>query len=415
MEQKEVLELLEVAVKSGIIDIDSVKQSMTKVKKDEILKNHPYKIYQGNDGRWRTYVSDSMSKQGRKLLVKSSETALVKVLVDYYNGLEEEESNRRITLRRLYPRWIEYKKLHTNAQSYIIRIESDWKKYYLNNSIIDVPIQRLNKLKLDVFAHKLIQDYCMTKNQYYNATVIIRQALLYAVDLGIIVSSPFDQVSVDGKRMFRKVLKKQDCTQVFSPDELKALVLYAQEDFATTTSKYPLAPLAVLFQLQTGIRIGELCALRYSDIENQNLIHIQRMLRRDTGEVVDHTKSDYGDRRVPLTKTCEEIIQQVRAKQKELGVSAEDYIFSTTCAPIPEHAVAHLYTKYCKKIGRIHKSSHKARKTYISSLIDARININTVRNLVGHSDERTTLKNYCFDRHTESERREAIEKALRIS
>ena len=43
MEQKEVLELLEVAVKSGIIDIDSVKQSMTKVKKDEILKNHPYK------------------------------------------------------------------------------------------------------------------------------------------------------------------------------------------------------------------------------------------------------------------------------------------------------------------------------------------------------------------------------------
>ena len=189
MEQKEVLELLEVAVKSGIIDIDSVKQSMTKVKKDEILKNHPYKIYQGNDGRWRTYVSDSMSKQGRKLLVKSSETALVKVLVDYYNGLEEEESNRRITLRRLYPRWIEYKKLHTNAQSYIIRIESDWKKYYLNNSIIDVPIQRLNKLKLDVFAHKLIQDYCMTKNQYYNATVIIRQALLYAVDLGIIAVS----------------------------------------------------------------------------------------------------------------------------------------------------------------------------------------------------------------------------------
>ena len=415
MEQKEVLELLEVAVKSGIIDIDSVKQSMTKKQQEEILKNHSNKIYQGNDGRWRTYVPETTKKTGRKLLVKSSESALRAALIEHYYNLENEKSNKALTLRKLYPSWLEYKKLHTNAESYILRIESDWKKYYLNNPVVDVPIQKLNRLQCDTFAHKLIQDYCMTKNQYYNATVIIRQALLYAIDLGIIEDSPFALVSVDGKRMFRKVMKKQDHTQVFSANELKALVAYAQEDFATTTSKYPLAPLAVLFQLQTGTRIGELCALKYSDIESQNLLHIQRMLRRDTGKVVDHTKSEYGDRRIPLTKTCIEIIQQVKEKQQDLNVSDENYIFSTTNTPLPEHAVAHLYTKYCKQIGCIHKSSHKARKTYISSLIDAQININTIRSLVGHSDERTTLKNYCFDRHTETEKREAIEKALRIS
>ena len=58
------------------------------------------------------------------------------------------------------------------------------------------------------------------------------------------------------------------------------------------------------------------------------------------------------------------------------------------------------------------KSSHKVRKTYISALLDAHVNINTVRELVGHADERTTLKNYCFDRNTEEEKRKKVEQAL---
>ena len=41
-----------------------------------------------------------------------------------------------------------------------------------------------------------------------------------------------------------------------------------------------------------------------------------------------------------------------------------------------------------------------------------KINLNTVREMVGHSDERTTLGNYCFDRNTEIEKANLIEKAL---
>lgn len=407
--------LLTFALESGIIDLDSVKAEMNKKRLKELIANHPYRIYQGNDGRWRTYIPDETNKYGRKLIVKSSEEALHKTLGEYYESLDEAKQNETITLRILYPRWLEYKKLHTNAETYIFRIESDWKKYYLDNKLIDIPLRKLNKLILDEFVHRLIQDNNMSKNQYFNATVIIRQALLYAVDLGIIESNPLELVKVDGKRLFRKVLKKSDETQVFSREELKNIVSCAWNDFETTKSKYPLAPLAVLFQMQTGTRIGEICAVRYSDIEKNGYIHIQRMLRRDTGEVVNHTKTDYGDRMVPLTDAAKKIIEAARSRQKELNVSSNDYIFSSTPTPIPEHAIAHLYTKYCKQTGCIHKSSHKARKTYISALIDANLNINSIRKIVGHSDERTTLGNYCFDRHSESEKRQTIEKALLIS
>ena len=73
-----------------------------------------------------------------------------------------------------------------------------------------------------------------------------------------------------------------------------------------------------------------------------------------------------------------------------------------------------LYDKYCKKLGIIKKSSHKARKTYISSLLDGNVNVNSVREMAGHRDERTTLSNYYFDRSSDEEKKKMIEAALAI-
>lgn len=84
----------------------------------------------------------------------------------------------------------------------------------------------------------------------------------------------------------------------------------------------------------------------------------------------------------------------------------------TGCVPLSPRSVTSLYNKYCDKLDIIHKTSHKTRKTFISALIDGKVNLNTIRELVGHADERTTLKNYCFDRNTEEGRQKQIENAL---
>ena len=399
-------ELLQFVLKNDILNLDDVKEAMR--------KKHPYSIWQGKDGRWRTHIPDITQKSGRKLVVKSTEEKIYEALDAHYQNIDEATHRASITLRKLYPQWLEYKKLHTRAESYISRIDTDWRTYYRDTEIIDMPIKKLNKLTLDMWAHKLIQDYDMTKNKYYNVTVIMRQSLDYAVDIGLIPSNPMSQVKIDGKRMFRKVKKKPDATQVFSKEELDLIFPMAWEDFKNHTKVYELAPLAFLFQFQTGLRIGELCAVRYEDIETPNYIHIQRMLRRDTNQVVEHTKTEYGDRQVLLTETAKKIIACAKARQEELGVDSEGYILSINGKPILARVIDDLYKKYCKKAGIIQKSSHKARKTYISSLLDAQVNINTIREMVGHSDERTTLGNYCFDRKAEDEKKILIEKALSI-
>lgn len=98
--------------------------------------------------------------------------------------------------------------------------------------------------------------------------------------------------------------------------------------------------------------------------------------------------------------------------QKENGLSDDGYIFSVNQDPLSYYTIKKSYARYCDLIGTVHKSSHKARKTFISALIDGGVNIDTIRESVGHNDERTTFKSYCYDRRTKSERAELIKKAL---
>ena len=410
---KDVLDFL---ARSNIINIDDVQQIMTNQKREKLLQTvHPYIIYQYNGSKLCTYLSDDSRASKRRRVLRREKAELLDYLFEYYQLSDPDDKANKCTLRTLYPDWLEYKRLHTTATSYILRISSDWTTYYENTKIVDIPLRKLDKITLDKWAHGLIQKYDMTKVKYYNVTVIMRQALLYAVDLKILDKSPFSEVKIDGKRLFRKVKKKPDYIQVFSEQECKEITDMALDDFRNhVKTTYPLSPLALLFQLQTGIRIGELCALKYEDLETPDSIHIQRMVRRDTKEVVDHTKTDCGDRQVLLTSFAKYLIQTAREYQKALHVQS-DYIFSVDNQPLTERCIASLYTKYTKHTDSgIHKSSHTARRTFISSLLDAQMSINSVRQYAGHADERTTLRNYVFDRTDQAARLQKFEDAVGV-
>lgn len=406
-------EILSEALNNGIIDLNDVQDKMNKKRREQLLKQHQYVIWQLKDGRWRTYISDETKKSGRRAITKTKKSDLEDIIVKSLEEADELEDRQKITLRKLYPEWLEYKGQHLAAESSLTRIETDWKKYYLDThaKIIDKPIIEMTKLEIDKWLHQMIKKFDMTKTNYYNFSVIIRQELDYAVDLNLISDNPMRKFTVDAK-LFRKTKKKADKTQVFTHEELCKIREMAWEDFVNAVKVYELAPLAVMFQFETGLRIGELCVVRYEDVEQQDHIHIQRMLRKYNDKVVDHTKTECGDRQVYLTEEAKRIIKTAKKRQKELGVEADGYIFSINGLPLRHYPVEDLYRKYCKKLGTIQKGSHKARKTYISALIDGRVNINTVREMAGHSDERTTYKNYVFDRHSIVEKNNMIENAL---
>lgn len=407
-------ELLYIMQENNIMSLDDVqmRDMVNKMKREIILKNHSYDIFLSSDGRYRTYI---MVDGKRKQIAKSSKESLEDALVQYYN---DKEINSKCTLKNLYPEWLDYKHTCATSPNTVKRIDNDWNKYYVENSVINIPITKLDFITLDRWAHSIIKEYTMTQKQYRNMALIMKQSLLYAVDKGYIKESPFERVRITGK-IFSKTQKKKSESQVFLTDEQPRI---EEEAFKEYTEKNTAVALAIPLAFQTGLRLGEIVALKYSDIEDDYL-YVQRMEVRvpiKTSEgwtsneyrIVNHAKSDAGTRKIFLTSRAHELLSFIKKANIENGYSNSEYLFLNEKGRIHGRALDYRLRKYCCNIGISEKSMHKIRKTFISTLIDNNVNINYIRETVGHESEETTYKSYCFNRKTPEQTEKVFEKAL---
>ena len=396
-------ELLRHLEDNNIISVDDIVNDMNKKRRQKLLDKHAYSIFEGSDGRWKTHIIDANGK--RKLIAKATLAELEDYLCSLYMGTDT------VTMASLYSEWIKYKALKVSSGT-ITRTKTDWNRYYINAAIVNKPITEIKKIDLDKWVHEVIKEYGMNNHQYVRFHAILKQLLDYAVDLELIDKNPDDELKIEKKRVLKREHKKSDHTQVYSDSEIAQLQEVAWDDF--NNKRHPvhqLTPLAVMFMFYTGLRIGEVCAIRYEDIEEDELI-VRRTYCISDHTVLDHTKGTFGDRRVPLISQAMELIRCAAERQIEEGVSSDGYIFSMNDDPILYSSVSKAFYSYCKKIGIEPKSSHKARKTFVSKLIDAGVNVNTTRQIVGHQDERTTLNNYCYDRSSKAEKYSKISKAF---
>ena len=403
---EEILSFLE---KNGTIDLRGVEEEMRNARRNKILTRHCYTVYQGKDGRWYSYLPDPV--KGRKKIVKPTREKLEDQICAYYES-EEDDPIGSMTLRRLYPSWLEYKELHV-TYSTVVRIKKDWQRYYENSKIVDVPIRKLKKIDIDVWVHRMIKEYNMGKHQYGNFSLIIKQELEYAVDLEIIDDNPFRHVKIDRKRVLTPEYKKPDSTQVFTREEERLIIEHAWKAFnARKNYVQQFVPLAIVFMFYTGLRVGEAAALRFEDIDGDTL-HVRRMVRYSNGEIIDDTKGTFGQREVPLVPQALEVIDAVMQRREKYRMDTKGYFFSPTDKPLNTYtSIQKSFTQYCRDLKIEERSAHKARKTFVSALLSAGINLNTVRQIVGHMDEKTTLNNYLYDRNTDTEKNLMIAAAL---
>ena len=417
-------ELLKFAIENGMIDTALVRERIEMHKRKEILDKHPYTIWQGKDEKWRTYIPDE--NKGRKLVKRNTQQAIEEYVIKYWESNSEEETQKRvakeISLKKIFPDWLNYKQLHTDSTSYTKKITADWKKFYASQpDFINMPLQKMTNLFLDEWAHGMIKKFDLTKKAYYNMTMILRQCLDYAVERGYIEENVFSGVKINTK-MFRRVKKKSGESQVYTMDEEERLIKDMIRRFQDNPKNT--APLAVMLVFEIGVRIGELCALRFSDIEG-NYIHIQRQEVREFEKVddftmkfkcykvVEYTKSEDGFRDIYLTETARKIIELARHMNMVNGeYSEEGYIFVRKHKNINHYSIQAMILRGCNRVNMDVKTSHKIRKTYISTLIDSGLNIDAVRRFAGHSDERTTYGNYCYNRLTDRQTEEVVEGAL---
>lgn len=202
---------------------------------------------------------------------------------------------------------------------------------------------------------------------------------------------------------YRQIVKKTGKTETYNTEELAQLNKYLDNMYAETNDT---VFLAVKLNFLLGLRVGELVALKWDDINDEKQLHIVREEVRDQTtnkyHVADYTKT-HTDRFVILVPKAKEIINKIEPQG--------EYLFMRKGNRITSRQVAYVLEKYAERQGIVTKSTHKMRKTYASNLCSHGVPLDCIREQLGHSSLQTTLT-YLYNPLTESETYDMISNAL---
>lgn len=166
----------------------------------------------------------------------------------------------------------------------------------------------------------------------------------------------------------------------------------------------------ILLALCAGMRIGEICALKVSDIDFlAGTIDISRAVQRvqagkKTELLVQTPKSDASERVIPLTS---DLLCYLKTAVR--GLPEHAYILTgRTDKPMEPRTLRYYFSGFLKRCNIRYRNFHVLRHTFATRCIETGMDIKSLSELLGHADVRTTLKLYVHP-SLESKRR-AIQK-----
>lgn len=416
-------DLLLFYISSGIIDVCDTMSCSEDVVVNKILSEvHPYKIsYHENADRWQTYVKDDTTPKGRKEIVRKRKQDLEKYLLDFYRS--QLNMAKIYTFESLYAEFMEYKEATTSKTTVDAYIKA-YKRFYKDDSIIKEDLSQLKVPTLRMWLETMIRRHKLNYKSYSKFAVVFNQLFKYAVEMEYIDKNPFDRINVRSLGLYNTP-KKNSKDKVFSKSETKDINRVAFEDFS---NKPNCVPLAVMLTFQTGLRLGEIVALKWSDIDFESkklrVCRFERVQQNYTADykqltTYEHvivecdTKGEYGERFVDLTEDALYILQLLDSYYKSEKICSE-WLFVNKDGRIHNRAMDLRIRKYCNLIGIKEKSLHKIRSTYISMLRACGMSFEKIREEVGHKSILTTANHYCYDTQDDMDNLEMLNKGLNL-
>ena len=128
-DSKSAEELLSYCIKSGKIRLEDVLKNMEDMKNQDILKQHPYAITKGSNGRWYAYLPDKTKSSGRRQIAKSTEEKVQQAVISYYRKKETEESTGNLNLENLFEQWLLWRRDTGTDPKTIKENKNDWDRF----------------------------------------------------------------------------------------------------------------------------------------------------------------------------------------------------------------------------------------------------------------------------------------------
>lgn len=155
----------------------------------------------------------------------------------------------------------------------------------------------------------------------------------------------------------------------------------------------------IALALHAGLRIGEVCALRWEDVDAQNrIIHIRHTVSRiqnndmsvdsKTCLILDEPKTITSRRDIPINSNLLDILKKMHQ------ISDSDYVVSDAKDFVSPRTFEYRFHKELEKAGIMRINFHKLRHTFATRCIEVGIDTKTVSELLGHASVNITLNTY---------------------
>ena len=216
----------------------------------------------------------------------------------------------------------------------------------------------------------------------------------------------------DTMLILHSIIKYGQCLQPESPKyvefiypkdvQVELRVLSSEEQTALTnflTTELNPCRLGVLLALWTGIRIGELCALRWDHIDlNESCIHIDATMQRlpdtrpnapaKTKIVVDTPKSPSAIRTIPLTPRSVEVCRKMHPADPSA------YVLTGNKGFMEPRILQYHFSRYAQSCGLKGVHFHTLRHTFATRSIEVGFEIKSLSEILGHANTSITLNRY---------------------
>lgn len=376
-------ELLNFAIENGMIDIDTIREKIEMNERKKYLEMHKSRIWQSTDDKWYTFVPDCSKKDGRKLVKRKTKEILDDFLVSFYKEYEEPQ-----TLEKTYYEWAgrKLKFCEITKQTYD-RYEIDFQKYFKDCK--ERNIKFITTDFLDDFILENIQKYNLKTKAWSGLRTIIRGMFSFAKKKGycqINIVEYFQELDLSRKLFNRE--KKPLERVIYTDAEISEIldnIRYSRN----------INDIAIMVAIYTGMRAGEVVALKWSDIDDK-FIHVCRTQvkykdenKKNVYVVQDFPKTEAGIRDVVIVPELKELLARLRRINP-----FTEYVFEKNGECIPQHSVGTRLYCLCDKFGFPRKGMHGLRRHYATKLINAGVEEAIIITQMGHSDFTTTKKYY---------------------
>lgn len=392
---------MQYAIENGIINIAYVQEQIKMKKKQDILKKHPYKIWQGKDGYWRTYLPNGTD---RKLVKKRSESDIEDCIVSYWENQHQNVFKERFSI------WVDRQKALGRSDNTIYKYKADYKRFFEGDIFEDMDITEITEVEISELFKRVLSKkeipYRALKSVFGYMNGVFEKAIIDKV----IFINPCRYIDLPIFKQYCAIPKTKTAVQrTLSTDEKKILLKKVRND--GSMAKY-----AVELSLYTGMRVGELSGLKWEDIDFQaqtlTVCRSEKYNRITKEYYISTTKNDKV-RVLPLTNEMSDLLRRVKKKEMEYGYLTE-YVFSNENGRIHASVISD-----CARNNTMSgefsnpKSIHAIRRTLNSNMKCMGVPTPVAASILGHV-EKVNENNYTYDVSSFDTKRNYIEAAGKI-